>query len=155
MNIFVKFLLPLYRNGRRMEGSITRVLKEKLSEEDWMYLAYDRVHCRDIGTRYWASGLNVERGMQGYCSQTRRGYLRIIADCSCPILQWKEKVQDRIIKGCGWCSDRHGVCIIAGETEKEYTAMNFELRHPRYVGSITKNFCVLHIQSNTTIHYFT
>ena len=30
---------------------------------------------------------------------------------------------------------------------------NFEVRHPRCVGSITKNFCVLHIQSNTTIFH--
>ena len=29
---------------------------------------------------------------------------------------------------------------------------NFEVFHPRCVGSITKNFCVLHIQSNTTIY---
>ena len=29
--------------------------------------------------------------------------------------------------------------------------VNFEVRHPRRVGSITKNFCVSHIQSNTTI----
>ena len=28
---------------------------------------------------------------------------------------------------------------------------NFKVCHPRCVGSITKNFCVLHIQSNTTI----
>jgi len=28
---------------------------------------------------------------------------------------------------------------------------HFEVRHPRCVGSITKNFCVLHKQSNTTI----
>ena len=28
---------------------------------------------------------------------------------------------------------------------------NFEVCHPRCVGSITKNFCVLHIQSNTNI----
>jgi len=28
-----------------------------------------------------------------------------------------------------------------------------EVRHPRCVGSITKNFCVLHIQSNTTIFH--
>jgi len=31
---------------------------------------------------------------------------------------------------------------------------NFEVRHPRCVGSKTKNFCVLHIQSNTTIVVF-
>ena len=31
------------------------------------------------------------------------------------------------------------------------TISNFEVRHPRCVGSIPKNFCVLHIQSNTTI----
>ena len=30
---------------------------------------------------------------------------------------------------------------------------NFEVRHPRCVGSITKNICVLHIQSNTTIFH--
>ena len=30
---------------------------------------------------------------------------------------------------------------------------HFEVRHPRCVGSITKNFCVLHIQSNTTIFH--
>ena len=30
---------------------------------------------------------------------------------------------------------------------------NFEVRHPRCVGSITKNYCVLHIQSNTTIFH--
>ena len=30
---------------------------------------------------------------------------------------------------------------------------NFEVRHPRCVGSITKNFCVLHIQLNTTIFH--
>ena len=30
---------------------------------------------------------------------------------------------------------------------------NFEVRHPRCVGSITKNFCVLHVQSNTTIFH--
>ena len=29
----------------------------------------------------------------------------------------------------------------------------FEVRHPRCVGSITKNFCVLHIQFNTTIFH--
>ena len=29
----------------------------------------------------------------------------------------------------------------------------FLLRHPRCVGSITKNFCVLHTQSNTTIFH--
>jgi len=28
---------------------------------------------------------------------------------------------------------------------------NFEMRHPRCVGSITQNFCVLHVQSNTKI----
>ena len=28
---------------------------------------------------------------------------------------------------------------------------NFEVRHPRCVCSVTKNFCVLHIQPNTTI----
>ena len=31
--------------------------------------------------------------------------------------------------------------------------VNFEVRHPRCVGSITKNFCVLHIQSNTSIFH--
>jgi len=31
--------------------------------------------------------------------------------------------------------------------------LRFALRHPRCVGSITKNICVLHIQSNTTIFY--
>ena len=30
---------------------------------------------------------------------------------------------------------------------------HFEVRHPRCVGSMTKNFCVLHIQSNTTIFH--
>ena len=30
--------------------------------------------------------------------------------------------------------------------------LDFEV-HPLYVGSITKNFCVLHIQSNTTIFH--
>ena len=30
---------------------------------------------------------------------------------------------------------------------------NFEVRHPRCVGSITKEFYVLHIQSNTTIFH--
>ena len=30
---------------------------------------------------------------------------------------------------------------------REPTTNNFEVRHPRCVGSITKNFCVLHIQS--------
>ena len=29
----------------------------------------------------------------------------------------------------------------------------FEARHPRCVGSIAKNFCVLHIQSNATIFH--
>ena len=28
---------------------------------------------------------------------------------------------------------------------------NFEVRHPRCIGSITKDSCVLHIQLNTTI----
>jgi len=28
-----------------------------------------------------------------------------------------------------------------------------EVRHPHCVGSITKNFCVLHVQSSTTIFY--
>ena len=32
-------------------------------------------------------------------------------------------------------------------------AKNFEVRHSRCVGSITKNFCVLHIQLNTTIFH--
>jgi len=31
--------------------------------------------------------------------------------------------------------------------------INFEARHPHCVGSITKDFCVLHIQSNTTIFH--
>jgi len=31
--------------------------------------------------------------------------------------------------------------------------LNFELRHPRCVSSITKNVSVLHIQSNTTIFH--
>jgi len=30
---------------------------------------------------------------------------------------------------------------------------NCEVCHPHCVGSITKNFCVLHIQSNTTIFH--
>jgi len=30
---------------------------------------------------------------------------------------------------------------------------NFEVRHPRCVGSVTKNYCVLHIQSNTIIFH--
>jgi len=30
---------------------------------------------------------------------------------------------------------------------------NFEVRHHRHVGSITKNFCVLHIQSSTTVFH--
>jgi len=30
---------------------------------------------------------------------------------------------------------------------------NLDVRHPRCVGSITKNFCVLHVQSNTTVFY--
>jgi len=29
--------------------------------------------------------------------------------------------------------------------------LDIEVRHPRCVGSITKNFCILHVQSNTTI----
>ena len=29
----------------------------------------------------------------------------------------------------------------------------FEVCHPRCVGSVTKNYCVLHIQSNTTIFH--
>ena len=29
--------------------------------------------------------------------------------------------------------------------------VNSEVRHPRCVGSVTKNFCVLHLQSNTTV----
>ena len=39
---------------------------------------------------------------------------------------------------------------VSGNVVKK-SRMNFEVRHPRCVGSITKNFCVLHIQSNTTI----
>jgi len=31
--------------------------------------------------------------------------------------------------------------------------LNYEVRHPGCVGSITKNFCVLHLQSNTTIFH--
>jgi len=31
--------------------------------------------------------------------------------------------------------------------------IHFEVRHSRCVGSTTKNFCVLHIQSNTTIFH--
>ena len=34
-----------------------------------------------------------------------------------------------------------------------YFFFYFEVRHPRCVGSITKNFCVLHVQSNTTIFH--
>jgi len=34
-----------------------------------------------------------------------------------------------------------------------YYVVNLEVRHPRYVGSINKEFCVLHVQSNTTIFY--
>jgi hypothetical protein len=49
--------------------------------------------------------------------------LQIITDCSCPILQLKEKVQDITAKGGGWGSERHYICIIAGETEKKHTAM--------------------------------
>jgi len=33
------------------------------------------------------------------------------------------------------------------------TQILVEARHPRCVGSITKNFCVLHVQSDTTICY--
>ena len=39
-------------------------------------------------------------------------------------------------------------------TNKMHTFI-FEVRHPRCVGSITKNFCVLHIQSNTHTHTHT
>jgi len=39
------------------------------------------------------------------------------------------------------------------QTTKKIIDYDFELRHPRCVGSITKNFCVLHIQSNTTIFH--
>jgi len=40
--------------------------------------------------------------------------------------------------------------MLISEITKTFT-YGFELRHPRCVGSITKNFCVLHIQSNTAI----
>jgi len=39
-------------------------------------------------------------------------------------------VQDRTIKGGVWCSDRHDVCIIAEETEKECTAMKVHRQSP-------------------------
>ena len=35
--------------------------------------------------------------------------------------------------------------------QKNNVNVNIEVCHPRCVGSITKNFCLLHIHSNTTI----
>ena len=59
------------------------------------------------------------------------------------------------LKQTGW----EGVVLIYLTQQKEkwqaveHMVMNLEVRHPRCVGSITKNFCVLHVQSNTTIFY--
>jgi hypothetical protein len=38
-------------------------------------------------------------------------------------VQLKQKVQDRTTKGGGWCSERHYICVIAGEREKEYAVI--------------------------------
>jgi hypothetical protein len=59
------------------------------------------------------------------------------------------------LKQTGW----EGVVLINLTQQKEkwqavvHMVMNLEVRHPCCVGSITKNFCVLHVQSNTTIFY--
>jgi len=50
------------------------------------------------------------------------------------------------------------VCIFSGAVRKVGVELNidicnFEVHHPRCVGSITKNFCLLHIQSNTTVFH--
>jgi len=45
----------------------------------------------------------------------------------------------------------YNVSYLLTHVTLKQTLGNFEVRHPRCVGSITKNFCVLHLQSNTTI----
>jgi len=49
--------------------------------------------------------------------------------------------------------NRFSAAVDAGRILPISEMSNFELRHPRCVGSITKNFCVLHMQSNTTIFH--
>jgi len=43
--------------------------------------------------------------------------------------------------------------MLIQNVSKPYISFDYEARHPRFAGSITKNFCVLHIQSNTTIFH--
>ena len=49
------------------------------------------------------------------------------------------------------CKEDSDICLLTNNNC--IYIKNFEVRHPRCVGSITKNFCLLHIQSNTTIFH--
>jgi len=56
-------------------------------------------------------------------------------------------VQDQVADSCD-----HNNKL--SESRKGITFLNLEVCHPHCVGSITKIFCVLHVQSNTTIVVF-
>ena len=128
------------------DREMPRMHKYGESKTMWIMMAIVRHLTAWAGcTKYQANGFFVEQSVPIH--QTT--WCNIPEECNLNFHHHENIIShtsNNVILSVIYCTNKH--CATARCTIKQ---LNFEVHHPRCVGSITKNFCVLH---NTVEHNY-